>query len=286
MMNVRVLFLAAFGCLMLSCGGNKGIATKRDKNERYEKPNRPSRPVTPTVKPSVPATESRPAPSVPGNWEREDKATNYVDIWSDTAMREMRDYGIPASITLAQGLLESALGKGRLAMEGNNHFGIKCHTDWEGERIYHDDDRAQECFRVYEDASFSYRDHSLFLANRKRYAQLFTLDMDDYKGWARGLKKAGYATDPKYPKKLISLIERYGLDRYDQAVLGADYRPLRRKPAPSSRVSTHRVTKGDTLYSLSRMYGVSVDQLRQWNKKTGSGLSIDEVLIVKDPSDN
>ena len=139
-------------------------------------------------------------------------------MYSAIAQEEMRLYGIPASITLAQGILESNSGRGRLSVEANNHFGIKCH-DWTGAKMYHDDDTAQECFRKYKDAKYSYRDHSLFLTTRKRYAKLFDLDKDDYKRWAKELKDAGYATDRKYPDKLITLIERYKLYNLDDEVL-------------------------------------------------------------------
>ena len=127
-----------------------------------------------------------------------------MKVYSEIAMDEMIQFGIPASITLSQGILESGIGKGRLAVEANNHFGIKCH-DWNGKKIYHDDDEEQECFRKYDNPEYSYRDHSLFLSNRGRYSFLFDLKRDDYKQWAKGLKKAGYATDPKYPQKLIDL---------------------------------------------------------------------------------
>ena len=127
---------------------------------------------------------------------------DYVALFKTIAQEEMRLYGIPASITIAQGILESNSGKGRLSVEANNHFGIKCH-EWTGDRIFHDDDASQECFRKYSDAKYSYRDHSLFLAQRQRYSTLFKLRKEDYKGWARELKKAGYATDSKYPEKLI-----------------------------------------------------------------------------------
>ena len=127
----------------------------------------------------------------------------------------MKEYGIPASITLAQGILESGDGNSELATKANNHFGIKCHSDWTGESMKYDDDRRNECFRVYSDARESFKDHSLFLSERSRYATLFDLDPIDYKGWARGLKKAGYATDPKYADRLIDLIERHELYRYD-----------------------------------------------------------------------
>lgn len=164
----------------------------------------------------------------------------YIEKFKDIAMREMREYGIPASITLAQGILESGDGNSRLASKGNNHFGIKCHGSWQGKKMYHDDDAKGECFRVYKDAEQSYRDHSLFLANRSRYAFLFELEPDDYKGWAKGLKKAGYATNPKYAPLLIKIIEENQLYIYDQLVLNGgaeeDYfaqKPDRKKERPS-----------------------------------------------------
>lgn len=139
----------------------------------------------------------------------------YIKRYCKIAMREMNDYGIPASITLAQGILESAAGTSKLAVKANNHFGIKCHNDWSGEKIYHDDDKKNECFRKYDHAEESFIDHSEFLKNRARYSFLFELDKTDYKAWAKGLKEAGYATDPNYPKRLIELIERYNLHKYD-----------------------------------------------------------------------
>jgi len=135
-----------------------------------------------------------------------EKIIAYIALYSPIAQKEMKSYGIPASITLAQGILESGMGYGRLAVEGNNHFGIKCHKEWNGKRIYHDDDKKGECFRVYKDPENSFRDHSLFLRDRSRYAFLFDIKINQYKAWAKGLKKAGYATDPKYPDKLISLM--------------------------------------------------------------------------------
>ena len=129
---------------------------------------------------------------------------DYIEYYNKIAMDEMRQYKIPASITLAQGILESGSGKGTLAVNANNHFGIKCH-DWNGPKIYHDDDKKQECFRKYSSSEFSFRDHSIFLASRDRYASLFKLKKDDYKSWAKGLKKAGYATDRKYAQKLIDM---------------------------------------------------------------------------------
>lgn len=140
--------------------------------------------------------------------------TDYVAMWSNVAVEHMLTYRIPASITLAQGLLESGNGNSPLAVEANNHFGIKC-SDWTGEKIYFDDDAKGECFRKYPSATESYNDHSLFLTKKPRYASLFQFPVDDYKSWAKGLKKAGYATHPEYAEKLIDLIERLKLYEYD-----------------------------------------------------------------------
>ncbi len=142
-------------------------------------------------------------------------ARQYIEEYKDLAIQEMHRNGIPASITLAQGILESDYGNSRLATQGNNHFGIKCHKNWNGKKIYHDDDRLNECFRKYEDAYQSYKDHSRFLTSSKRYEFLFDYDPTDYKRWAKGLKKAGYATSPTYASRLINLIERYNLHQYD-----------------------------------------------------------------------
>jgi len=139
----------------------------------------------------------------------------YIEKYNKLAISEMKRSGIPASITLAQGMLESDNGTGRLATKANNHFGIKCHDNWKGRKIYHDDDRKKECFRKYANAAESYRDHSDFLRNSNRYASLFNLDRENYKGWARDLKKAGYATDKQYDKLLIKIIEENGLYKYD-----------------------------------------------------------------------
>jgi len=145
----------------------------------------------------------------------DDSKTRYVAKWGSSAVREMYRSGVPASITLAQGILESNSGMSELSTKGNNHFGIKCHSDWKGKSMRVDDDRKGECFRVYDNAEDSYRDHSDFLRYNDRYKFLFDYPVTDYKSWAYGLKKAGYATDPSYPTKLIKLIEDYNLDRFD-----------------------------------------------------------------------
>ena len=144
------------------------------------------------------------------------KTENYISKYSSVAVDEMNRYNIPASITLAQGILESGNGESRLATEGNNHFGIKCHGNWSGKTIIEDDDEKGECFRKYDKVADSYRDHSLFLTERGRYSFLFEYKKSDNKKWAKGLKKAGYATNPIYLTLLIDLIERYELYTYDK----------------------------------------------------------------------
>ena len=158
----------------------------------------------------------------------------YIQKYSDLAVEEMYRSGVPASITLAQGLLESGYGLSELAVKGNNHFGIKCHNAWTGAKVYHDDDAKGECFRKYDSPEESFRDHSDFLRYRDRYKFLFDLDPTDYKGWAHGLRKAGYATDPKYPEKLIRIIEEYELYLYDtvqQAVEDVKEHQMPQSPA-------------------------------------------------------
>ena len=181
----------------------------------------------------------------------------YVEEWAPTAVREMYRSGVPASITLAQGILESRYGLSPLAADGNNHFGIKCHKDWTGKKQYHDDDEKGECFRVYDDADESFRDHSDFLRYRDRYKFLFEFETTDYKSWANGLKKAGYATDPGYPDKLIKYIEDYKLNEYDSMSLAQAEELLARSKSDTERpgASTGSATGKDR--SLSTAEGSS-----------------------------
>lgn len=214
-----------------------------------------------------------------------DIVSNYVLEYKDIAMSNMKTYGIPASIILAQGILESGAGRGDLAVSANNHFGIKCHSDWTGDSVRHDDDASQECFRKYDKVAESYRDHALFLTGKGRYSSLFELDKDDYQAWAKGLRKAGYATDPRYPEKLISYIERYNLAQYDAQVLGIKYRPIENQNTRSIAVSSrnesyYEVQKGDTLYSISKKYNMMVDDLKRKNKLTDNTLYIGQKLKV------
>lgn len=166
----------------------------------------------------------------------------YFDKYKELAITEMHKYGIPASITLAQGALESGAGKSKLAVLGNNHFGIKCHG-WQGRSIAHDDDFEGECFRAYDSVFESYEDHSLFLAKRSHYSALFKLSREDYRGWAHGLKEAGYATDPSYAQKLINIIELYGLYEYDTAPAP------KRRPQPTNE-SINKLPNENNLHSL------------------------------------
>lgn len=145
----------------------------------------------------------------------------YISQYKDIAIDEMNKYGIPASITLAQGIHESAAGTSKLALNSNNHFGIKCHKDWQGPGYKHDDDAPKECFRVYTDPTESFKDHSQFLLGRTWYKPLFSLDKRDYKSWSIGLKKAGYATNPRYAEVLIGLIDKYQLHQYDDSTTTA-----------------------------------------------------------------
>lgn len=256
-----------------SCGSKKRVVTTKKK------------PTTEVAKPK-PAPEKPKEVSVPSKpkattGRSEDLRENYILDFKDAAIKEMQLYKIPASITLAQGILESGAGRARLAVEANNHFGIKCHTGWTGGKIYHDDDAKGECFRTYNDATYSYRDHSLFLTQRKRYAGLFNLRISDYKAWAKGLKKAGYATDRSYPDKLISIIERYGLDKYDQIAMETmDIEDLEVSESSTQKIK-HLVLEGETLYAISRKYGVSVEHLKRLNSLTSNNLEIGQVLQVK-----
>ncbi len=254
----RVIILVVLGTFLSSCGARK----KTNRNQETE------------VNVNIPSIATPDAPSIiltPTYNSTED----YIAFFKAVAIHEMKLYGIPASITLAQGILESGSGKGRLARQANNHFGIKCH-DWTGPRIYHDDDRAQECFRKYNDPSQSYRDHSLFLAKRKRYADLFKHKITDYKAWARGLKRAGYATDPQYPKKLISLIERYKLYRYD-----IFDKKKKNKKERGRTFQTHSVQKGDTLYSIAKRYNTTVEYIKSSNNLNSNALDIGQTLVIR-----
>ncbi|WP_149913658.1 glucosaminidase domain-containing protein [Sphingobacterium cavernae] len=223
---------------------------------------------------------------------------SYIDQYKNIAIAEMEKYGIPASIKLAQALLESGNGNSTLARDANNHFGIKCGGTWTGKSITKSDDNPNDCFRVYDNPEQSFKDHSQFLL-RKRYEKLFSLDKNDYRGWARGLKDAGYATNPRYPELLIDLIERYELYKYDSAESRSEkiVREVKIETAIEKKEETgevvqaekikspvqmiiHEVKSGNTLYSISKQYNVTVDQIKQLNNLPSENLSIGQLLVI------
>lgn len=201
----------------------------------------------------------------------------YIDQHKDIAIEQMQAYKIPASITLAQGLLESAAGRSELATKGNNHFGIKC-NGWSGRGIYHDDDQRNECFRAYNNVYESFVDHSKFLVNGQRYRSLFNLKTTDYKGWARGLKAAGYATNPQYANKLIEIIQLYKLYQYDTAKSYDKFMTQHTKDKTVDGSPLHIIKiynknyyliarKGDTFKSLAEEVGISYKKLASYNER-------------------
>lgn len=219
---------------------------------------------------------------------------NYIDNYSQLAVIQQKEYGIPASITLAQGLLESGAGQSYFVKNSNNHFGIKCH-EWTGEKVYHDDDAKGECFRKYDNVIESYRDHSLFLKNKPRYSFLFDYSPTDYEAWAHGLKKAGYATDPSYAYKLISIIENYELHKFDlqkepkgwkldeksSEKKSYKYRPIGNITAEGNHIiyKNNHVRfvvseQGDTYGSIADELGISEKKIREYNE-------VDERIVLK-----
>ncbi len=208
----------------------------------------------------------------------------YIATYDAIAEREMKEYGIPASITLAQGILESKAGKSELATNGKNHFGIKCHKGWQGKTILHDDNELKECFRKYDNPEASFKDHSKFLAQRKRYAFLFRLPKTDYEAWARGLKKAGYATDPSYPDKLIYIIEKYNLSKYDKAVLKGMSVKVDEKEAEGSlnkkKKFIYEVKKGETLFTISQKYDIPVKDIQSINNLNDFDIYEGQILVL------
>jgi hypothetical protein len=220
----------------------------------------------------------------------------YIDRFKTIAIQEMNLYGIPASITLAQGLFESGNGNGDLARIANNHFGIKCTSDWKGKSYYKDDDQVNDCFRVYDRPEDSFRDHSVFL-QRKRYAKLFELDKNDYQGWAKGLKDAGYATNPKYPQLIIGVIQKYNLDQFDRPEgevqkikredrvltqinqnIGQAIKDSLVQVTPPDKIYT--IKQGDTLYNVSKRFGLTVDELKALNNMADNNIKIGQKLVI------
>jgi LysM repeat protein len=212
--------------------------------------------------------------------ERKLSPHEYVESHKDDAIKEMQMSGVPASITLAQGMLESDNGNSDLAVYANNHFGIKCHEDWSGPSYVKDDDTKDECFRKYKTVLESYTDHSQFLKTRNRYAPLFELKTTDYKGWARGLKETGYATDPRYAERLLEIIEKNRLYEYDRDQPMLAYQPkqniseqLHVKPVPNKRtiqLNSERefviAHTGDTFESLAKEFQKGAWELPRYNE--------------------
>ncbi|MBT8236573.1 MAG: glucosaminidase domain-containing protein [Bacteroidia bacterium] len=265
----QALSVLVIACLLVSCGAKKR-ASKKD-SRQYD----------------VAKKGTYPLPEDTGKFVRfkVNSVEEYVSLFSEIAQHEMELYGIPASITLAQGMLESGIGIGPLALKSNNHFGIKCHNGWEGDKVYHDDDTSQECFRKYNHPLYSFRDHSIFLSSRVRYASLFKLRRNDYVRWAKGLKKAGYATDPKYAAKLISFIERYKLHRFDsrkKGIVVANDLPEQRDPNAAVEYQIHKVVRGDTLYSLSQRYYVPIEDIMALNNMESSLLNVGQELRIRE----
>ncbi|WP_028913101.1 glucosaminidase domain-containing protein [Prevotella sp. MA2016] len=202
----------------------------------------------------------------------------YVNQYKDIAIEQMQRYRIPASITLAQGLLESGAGRSELTRNSNNHFGIKCNNGWTGRRTYHDDDQRNDCFRVYDNAFESYEDHSKFLANNQRYRSLFNLKTTDYRGWAKGLKAAGYATNPIYAEKLIEIIQLYKLYQYDTAKGYDHFMAERTKVPETDAAALHSIKifnknyyliarRGDTYKSIGKEVGISYRKIAKYNER-------------------
>jgi len=280
-MKVKLGFLIFFLLLLASCSSSRKITTTKTNKETITE--RPYESVSPVKQVQHVKKLQK------SNKSLNKYSLQYIKRYAPIAVSEMHKYNVPASITLAQGILESGNGRSQLASKSNNHFGIKCHTGWKGAKVYHDDDEKGECFRKYKYVESSYEDHSQFLSGRRRYASLFTLKKTDYKGWSKGLKKAGYATDKNYPKKLIKIIETYELYEFDKIrkkdlkQVKKETKKTRRKPKLKTKKRAknyYEVKKGDTLYSIARKHETTVADLKRINDLTSNTLSIGQKLII------
>ena len=302
----KVLSVLFTGLILMSCSAAHNTKVKEKIAKEYGNGDKKKKVVVKTTseikKENTPVVETKTTKPVKPLLEKDDSETliatskvnvskntveDYINLYSGAAMQSMRTYGIPASIKLAQGILESGSGNGTLCRTANNHFGIKCKEEWTGETVSHTDDAPNECFRKYQSAMESYNDHSEFLANRVYYKNLFTLDKSDYSAWAKGLKKAGYATDPRYPQKLISIIERYKLYEYDQQVLGSDYNFVSKKTEDvvttnyGAQAQTYTVQAGDTLFAICQKFNSSVDEVKRLNNLSGNTISVGQNLRIQ-----
>lgn len=280
-MKLKIILSCFLVLVLYSCGSKKKAINRQNPGVVIVEP-------APVNLPSV--NEIELTKKLAKNNARLNKETlAYIRKYAPIAVKEMHDYKIPASITLAQGILESGKGKSKLALKSNNHFGIKCHTSWQGERVYHDDDKKGECFRKYVYPETSYNDHSLFLTQRKRYAFLFNYNIKNYKKWAYGLKKAGYATDKKYPAKLIKIIKDYKLYEFDNVKKGTFNTKTKKlnkgkkleKPTVIQKNTYYTVKKGDTLYAISKRFNISLDNLKEINNLKDNTIAIGQQLLVK-----
>ncbi|MBC7642341.1 MAG: glucosaminidase domain-containing protein [Flavobacterium sp.] len=283
--KIILLFLII---LIASCGSSKPVASasysKKPVVHVVKKPIRPiviaseKKEVNVVEKINQPETISLEATSrVKVTTEM---VLTYIVKYKDIAKNNMKQFGIPASITLSQAILESGCGTGNLCLLANNHFGIKCRKDWTGPSVKYDDDAAQECFRKYTDPKDSFKDHSSFLLSKSWYANLFQLNKKDYKAWARGLKSAGYATDPQYPQKLITIIEKYKLYEIDNEInLENSFDSINNEIVNTDNYYT--VMPKDTFYSVSKKFSVGIDELKKLNNLTENSLSIGQKLKIK-----
>ena len=282
-MKLKIIFSCLFLLMLSSCSVKKKVAYAKNPGVEIIEPK-------PIHLPSVNA--ARFTKKLARKNPRLNKQTlAYIRKYAAVAVKEMHEYKIPASITLAQGILESGNGKSGLVLKSNNHFGIKCHRNWNGQRVYHDDDEKGECFRKYQYPETSYKDHSLFLTQRSRYAFLFDYNIKNYKKWAYGLRKAGYATDRKYPSKLLKIIKEYQLYEFDEIKKRRFIKEIKKlnkgihyeKPVVTEEIkgNFYQVKKGDTLYSISKKYSISVDNLKTINNLRDTIISIGQKLLLK-----
>lgn len=278
-MRIKFILFLCTAIFLSSCGGKRTVVQKRVYKPILVEP-------IPLELPSV--DEKSHVKRLVKRYANLNKHTlTYIEKYASIAVKEMHAYKIPASITLAQGILESGRGRSELALKSNNHFGIKCHTGWLGERVYHDDDAKGECFRKYLYPETSYEDHSKFLTERRRYAFLFNYKKDNYKKWAYGLKKAGYATDKKYPVKLLKIIRDYELHAFDKVKESGYDKKIRElnkdRKIKQKKIKEvlYKVKKGDTLYSISKKYGVEVEDIKKENNLKDNTISIGQKLVVK-----
>lgn len=279
-MRLKILFSILFLLVLSNCGAKKRVAQKKGRGTEIKEAKPKKLPSVNEVKITRKLAKKNP--------KLNKETLAYIRKYAPIAVYEMHQYKIPASITLAQGILESGKGKSELALKSKNHFGIKCHRKWTGERVYHDDDEKGECFRKYKFVATSYNDHSLFLSQRGRYAFLFDYNIKNYKKWAYGLRKAGYATDRKYPSKLLKIIEDYHLYEFDNIKKSAYSKIVKevnhRKSRKRSKLKSKRyeVEKGDTLYAISRKFSISVADLKALNNLTENTLYLGQKLIVQE----